>query len=128
MSPSPSDPVERLVSGPIVEAHTDDTLNRLAELMVEDSIGLVVIRDQNPVLGVVSERDIVRAVAEGLDFESDRAADVMALETVSIDASASIAQAASMMIDGGMRHLPVMKGEKVVGVVSIRDLLAAHTD
>jgi len=128
MSPSPSDTVERLINGPAVEVHTDDTLTRIAELMVEDSIGLVVVRGEQPLVGVVSERDIVRAVAEGADLESDRAGDVMALETVSVACDATIAEAAQMMIDGGMRHLPVLKDDRVVGVVSIRDLLAAHVD
>ena len=128
MSPSPSDTVERLINGPAVEVHTDETLTRIAELMVEDSIGLVVVRGEQPLVGVVSERDIVRAVAEGVDFESDRAGDVMALETVSVPSDATIAEAARMMIEGGMRHLPVLKGDRVVGVVSIRDLLSAHVD
>lgn len=128
MSPSPSDTVERLINGPAVEVHTDDTLTRIAELMVEDSIGLVVVRGEQPLVGVVSERDIVRAVAEGADLESDRAGDVMALETVSVASDATIAEAARMMLEGGMRHLPVLKGDRVVGVVSIRDLLSAHVD
>lgn len=128
MSASPSDPVERLVSGPAVEVHADDTLTRIAELMVEDSIGLVVVRGEQPLVGVVSERDIVRAVAEGADFESDRAGDVMALETVSVPADATVAEATQLMIDGGVRHLPVVKGDKVVGVVSIRDLVSAQLD
>ncbi len=128
MAASFSDPVERLVSGPVVEAHTDDTLTRIAELMIEDSIGLVVIRDQNPIVGVVSERDIVAAVADGVDFESERAADVMAMDTVTIDAASPISEARSMMETGGMRHLPVLKGGKVIGVVSIRDLLGVVGD
>ena len=128
MAASFSDPVERLVSGPVVEAHTDDTLTRIAELMIEDSIGLVVIRDQNPIVGVVSERDIVAAVADGVDFESERAADVMAMDTVTIDAASPISEARSMMETGGMRHLPVLKEGRVIGVVSIRDLLGVVGD
>jgi CBS domain-containing protein len=93
---------------------------------IEDSIGLVVVRGEEPLVGVVSERDIVRAVAEGADLESDRAGDVMALETVSVGADASVAEASRLMVEGGMRHLPVMKGDKVVGVVSMRDVLAVH--
>lgn len=128
MSANSNDPVERLVSGPAVEAHTDDTLTRIAELMVEDSIGLVVIRDQKPIVGVVSERDIVAAVADRVDFDVERAADVMTMDTVTIEASAPVAEARKLMAEGGMRHLPVTKGDKVVGVVSIRDLLTVDGD
>ena len=128
MPTNETDPVERLVSGPVVEAHTDDTLTRIAELMIEDSIGLVVIRDQNPIAGVVSERDIVAAVADGVDFDSERAADVMSIETVTIDAAAPISEARQMFMDGGIRHLPVTNGEKVIGVISMRDLLGVGSD
>lgn len=128
MPPNSSDPVERLMSGPIVEARTDDTLTRIAELMIENSIGLVVIRDQNPIAGVVSERDIVAAVADGADFEVDRAADVMALETVTVDAASPISEARALMVEGGIRHVPVTKDDRAVGVVSIRDLLTVEGD
>lgn len=126
MSPTPSDHVDRLITGPAVEAHTDDTLKRVAEMITADSIGLVVVRGEEPLAGVVSERDIVRAVADGVDLELERASDVMALETVSVPSDATIADAARLMIDGAMRHLPIVNGDKVVGVVSIRDLLTAY--
>lgn len=126
MSPSPDDHVERLVGGPPIEVNPDDTLVRVAELMAEDSIGLVVVRGSGPLAGVVSERDIVTAVAEGVDLDADRAGDLMTLQTTSIAADRPTSEAARMMIDGGVRHLPVTKGERVIGVLSMRDVLAAY--
>lgn len=126
MSLSPDDPVERLVTGPPLAVHADDTLMRVAELIIEDSVGAVVVRGSDGPAGVVSERDIVGAVVEGLDLEADRASDVMAMEVVSIDAQEPISAAASLMLSGSVRHLPVVADGALVGVVSIRDVLAVY--
>jgi len=126
MPPTPQDPVESLITGPPVEVRVDDTLLRIAELMAEDSIGAVMVHGPAGPAGVVSERDLVLAVAEGTDLESDRAGDLMALDVVTVDARQPVSVAAALMLDGGMRHLPVMAGGKLVGVLSMRDVLAAY--
>lgn len=126
MSLTPDDAVERLVTGPPLAVHADDTIMRIAELIIEDSVGAVVVRGSDGPAGVVSERDVVAAVVEGLDLEADRAADVMAMEVVSIDAAEPISAAASMMLSGGVRHLPVVADGALVGVVSIRDVLSVY--
>jgi CBS domain-containing protein len=126
MTVTPADPVERLLGGPLVAVHPDDTLLKVAEMIVEDWIGAVVVRGHDGPAGVVSERDIVTACAEGLDLESDRASDVMAMDVVTIDASEPISAAANAMITGGVRHLPVVADGVVIGVVSMRDVLAVY--
>lgn len=126
MSRTPQDSVESLITGPPVEVRVDDTLLRVAEVMVEDSIGAVFVRGDDGPVGVVSERDLVLAVAEGTDLESDRAGDLMALDVVTIESHQPVSAAATMMLEGGIRHLPVMSGTKLVGVLSIRDVLAAY--
>lgn len=126
MSLSPADPVERLLTGPPVAVHADDTLLRVAETIVEDSIGAVVVRGSEGPAGVVSERDIVAAVVDGLDLEADRAGDVMSMDIVTIGADEPISAAADTMISGAIRHLPVVSDGVLVGVVSIRDVLAVY--
>ena len=76
--------------------------------------------------GVLSERDIVRAVANGEDVDDVRAEDVMAVDVVTIGLDATVTEAADVMEAGNIRHLPVTDDDKVVGMVSIRDILAAH--
>jgi CBS domain-containing protein len=126
MSLTPSDPVERLLTGPPVAVHADDTLLRVAETIVEDSIGAVVVRGAAGPAGVVSERDIVAAVVDGVDLEADRAGDVMTMDLVTIGADQPISAAAETMISGAIRHLPVVSDGVLVGVVSIRDVLAVY--
>ncbi|MFZ4518071.1 MAG: CBS domain-containing protein [Microthrixaceae bacterium] len=126
MSLSPSDPVERLITGPPVAVHPEDTLLTVAEMLIEDGIGAVVVRGTEGPSGVVSERDIVNAVVDGVDLDADRASDVMAMDVLTIDAAEPISAAATAMITGSIRHLPVVSDGVVVGVVSIRDVLAVY--
>jgi CBS domain-containing protein len=126
MTLTPDDPVERLLTGPPVAVHAEDTLLSVAELFVEDSIGAVVVRGPDGPVGIVSERDVVAAVVDGLDLEADRASDVMAVDILTIDADRPISAAADAMVSGAVRHLPVMADGVLVGVVSIRDVLAVY--
>jgi CBS domain-containing protein len=126
MTLTPDDPVERLLTGPPVAVHAEDTLLSVAELFVEDSIGAVVVRGTDGPAGIVSERDVVAAVVDGLDLEADRASDVMAVDILTVDADQPISAAADAMISGAVRHLPVMSDGVLVGVISIRDVLAVY--
>lgn len=126
MALTPDDPVERLLTGPPVAVHAEDTLMKVAEMIIEDSVGAVVVRGAEGPAGVVSERDIVGAVMDGLDLEADRASDVMAMDVVTINGDEPISAAASAMITGAIRHLPVMTDGVLIGVVSIRDVLAVY--
>ena len=126
MTLTPDDPVERLLSGPAVSVHADDTLLRVAETLVEDGIGVVVVRGPEGAIGVVSERDLVDAMVEGLDLEAARAGDVMSVALLTVAADEPISAAASAMITGAVRHLPVLADGVLIGVVSARDVLAVY--
>ena len=65
----------------------------------------------------------MRAIADDVDPDDERAADVMSVDVVSAESSTSIAEATDMMIAGGVRHLPVVEEDHVIGVVSMRDLI-----
>ena len=124
--PGPDDAVRDLVRRGTVTVAPSATLRDVAEVMEREEVGAVVVVVDGRAAGVLSERDIVRAVANGDDIEDDRAEDVMAVDVVTISLDASISEAADAMAAGNIRHLPVVDDETVVGVVSIRDVLAAH--
>lgn len=123
---SPHEPVTRLVRrGPVTVAPTV-TLRELSEVLVREEVGVaLVMRDGAPV-GLVSERDVVRAMQDGHDVDDDRVGDVMTFEVVAIDAHQPITAAAELMLDGEIRHLLVSDGDRSLGVISIRDVLKAH--
>jgi len=105
----------------------DSTAYEAASLMTSANIAaIVIVDDNNKVSGIITERDLTRrVVAKGLDPKETPIADVMTEnpETLSPDDSAS--DALEMMLSRHFRHLPVIDGEKCVGMVSIRDLYKA---
>lgn len=107
----------------------DTTLKDVADILVREEIGCLVVRGTDAPAGVVSERDLVRAISDTADMEVDRASDVMAYEVLGVDPDDTLEDAARLMLDGGIRHLPVLKdGHTVVGMISIRDVLAKVLD
>ena len=122
----PDEPVTRLVRrGPVTVAPTV-TLRELSEVLVREEVGVALVMRDAMAVGLVSERDVVRAVADGHDVDDDRVEDVMTFEVVAIDSHETITSAAEQMLDGEIRHLLVSDGEQSLGVISIRDVLAAH--
>lgn len=116
-----------LIHAPAIEVWPDTPLRSLAELLVENDIGAALVRGANGGLsGVISERDVVRALAEGADPDEESVGDYMTLDVEFAPADATAAQLADTMIADAIRHLPIEDGDgKVLGVLSIRDVLAA---
>jgi CBS domain-containing protein len=100
------------------------TVGEVLQLLVERAIGCVLIVEEGRLAGIFTERDAV--VRIGADIEDCRnlpVADFMTANPETIEADAQIAYALQKMDAGGYRHLPVMASGRVVGVVSIRDIL-----
>jgi CBS domain-containing protein len=93
-------------------------------IMLEHNAGALVVRDGGRMVGIVSERDLVRSVAgRGLGFETTAVADVMTREVLYLQPDQTTEEAMALMVSKGVRHLPVLEGESLVGMVSVRDLV-----
>ena len=101
------------------------TLREAAETMIRNDIGFVVVLRAKRIMGVVSERDLVRAMSDRADPDDERVADVMSVDLAMAAPCTSVADAVRIMLGGDIRHLPVTDNGRLVGVISIRDLLAA---
>jgi CBS domain-containing protein len=121
------EPVRALVTRPVVKVHHGATLREVAVTFAAESIGAAVVRDTDPP-GVVSERDIVRALADGADPDQERAGDVMTEEVAWVGPAEPLSRALRLMLDNEIRHLPVIDDGVVVAMVSARDVLTAVTD
>lgn len=99
------------------------TLRQSAELMAEEGIGALVVAEAGALMGIVTERDLICAIAEGNDLD-DSLRDVVVLEPFGVDVDASVDDAAEIMRDKGIRHLLVTNEGRLWGVLSIRDMLA----
>jgi len=95
-------------------------------LMAEKSCGALLVMDGARMAGIVSERDYARKVIlAGRSSKDTLVSDVMTSDVVSVEPGRSIEECLSLMTDRRIRHLPVIDGEKVLGVVSIGDLVKA---
>jgi CBS domain-containing protein len=97
-------------------------LTEVADRMVARDVGAVLVLEDERLVGILTERDVLRAVAGGLD-EGTIVADWMTRDPETMEPDEPIRQAAVLMIHGGFRHLPIVEGERVVGMLSIRDLM-----
>lgn len=126
----PTDPVSKLTSMAVATIAPTGTLQAAAEAMTSEELGLLVVttgKDDGSV-SVLSERDIVAAIAEGLDLGSERVVDHCRSEVVAVEETVSIADAARTMAEARIRHLAVSRDGYVIGIVSIRDVIVVLVD
>jgi len=92
--------------------------------MAERSVGTAVVTQNGKVVGIVSERDVIRKVIlENKDITTVAAKDIMSTELSAVAAETSIEDCMALMTEKRIRHLPVMCGEKLCGIVSIGDVV-----
>ena len=117
--------IAELIEGQILTVlDADDKVREAARRMSERNIGAAAVVDEGKLTGIFSERDLMtRVVAQGLNPDSTTVGDVMTRELVVIDPDENIDSAIERMHAIGSRHLPVVDEGKLVGMLSIRDLL-----
>lgn len=114
---------------PPITATPDARIKDIAKIMAERRIGLVVIVDKNQpdyAVGVVSERDIVKAVANNLDLNRP-VKDIMTSPVITVEGSEPVWTVARIMRQHNIRHVVVTRGGKLYGVISIRDLVGEES-
>ncbi len=116
-----------IMSRSLLTVEPNISVQEAARQMDERHVGAALVLEGDALRGIVTERDVLRAVAAG-PIEGVFVADCMTRHPETIDASETTRLATSLMIHGGFRHLPVLNGERVVGIVSIRDLMRITLD
>jgi CBS domain-containing protein len=97
-------------------------LKAVAERMVAKDVGAVLVIESGRLVGILTERDVLRAVAGGISDET-LVSDWMTRDPETMAPDETTRQAAILMIHGGFRHMPIVDGDEVVGMLSIRDLM-----
>jgi CBS domain-containing protein len=118
--------VSDVMSRDLLTIEQETTLVEAAAAMTERRVGAVLVVSGERLTGILTERDVLRAVASG--DVSGQVAHWMTRGPETIDADESTEQAGVVMIHGGFRHLPVLDGGKPCGIVSIRDLMRVALD
>ena len=117
-----------LISGLATVIGPEATLGDAAEALGDyDLGGLAVVSDRN-LVGIVTERDLVRALGAGADTESELVADWMADAPDTFSPDVDVTEAAAWLLEVGYRHMPVMEDGELLGIVNIRDILRAVID
>lgn len=100
----------------------DDTLAEAAAKMWSQQTGSLLVMDGERLVGIVTERDVLKAVGGGLDPSKLPLKDVMTTDVITIAPQTRLKEAAKLMAEKWIRHLPVVDGGRVVGIISQRDL------
>jgi CBS domain-containing protein len=114
--------VDRHMSRDLLTVEAGLPVVAVARRMVDRNVGAVLVLEDGRLAGIMTERDLMRAVARGLSDDTV-VSECMTADPETIAPDDTIEHAAVLMIHGGFRHLPVVDGDDVVGVLSIRDLV-----
>lgn len=112
----------------LVTVEPATTLRRAAKVMTDRGVGCAVVVEKENVAGIVTERDILRSIAEDGRMDEVTVNDVMTRDVVSGAPGWELLKAVHTMTEGGFRHLLVMEMDDPVGIVSLRDLMIAMAD
>ena len=121
--------VRDVMSSTVLSVGPTHTLRQVAQAMATKKVGAAVVHDPDadgP--GILTERDMLEAIAQGQDPDTEPAAEHLTKEAVVASPDWALLQAAQTMLSGGFRHLVVCDGDEVVGVLSVRDVLRAWTE
>jgi CBS domain-containing protein len=114
--------VSEIMTGAAVTDQADDTLREAARKMWKQQTGSLLVMDGEDLVGILTERDMLKAVATGARLDETRISEVMTKDVITVGPQTTIREAAKVMADRWFRHLPVVDGGTVIGVISQRDL------
>jgi CBS domain-containing protein len=104
----------------------EDTLGEVAERMTRENVGAVIVKDYGRLIGILTERDMLHAMAARVHTSDARVRQWMTADPITVSVDTELDDAAKIMLDNGFRHLPVVDGETVRGVVSLRRVLGGR--
>ena len=116
--------VQNGMSGVVLTVNPGHTLRDAARAMAERKVGAAVVIDPDaPGPGIVTERDLLESVAQGQDPDSEKVADHLSANLTFAAPEWSLERAAEAMVRGNFRHLVVVSGGEIEGILSIRDIV-----
>ena len=121
-----SDTVRLFVSDDLISIEPAATLRQIAQHLNDEGVGALVVTEGNRLIGIVSERDVVRAVASDKDLDSTTAGELGTRQVVTCTPDTTVQTAAQLMMEHYVRHLLVEDPNGPIGMISARDLLGAY--
>lgn len=118
----PGDLVSALMSTKVVTVKSTDKVGKALQVMVRHKIGSIIIVEKGKPVGILTERDVSTRVAKGQNVRGMIVRNIMSKPLVTIGPSAEVSQAVEQMVRKDIRRLPVMEGDKLLGMVTERDI------
>lgn len=115
--------LKEIMTSAVFTTAPDETVAEVAGRMLKGRFGSAVVMQGSMLLGIFTERDVLRAAAAHADLTSSRVSDWMTSDPVTAEPDMAAEEAAEIMMSQGFRHLPVLEGHEVAGIVSLRDIL-----
>ena len=112
--------IGEIIGPTYIEVAPEDTLGEVAEKMRAQNVGAVVVKDYGKLIGILTERDMLRAMAARVHTSEARVRQWMTEDPVTASPDMTAQDAAEVMLSHGFRHLPVVDGPNVLGIVSLR--------
>ena len=120
--------IRDVMSTELITVSPDTTVAEAAAVMSARHVGSAIVLDQESLAGIFTERDILHALGSDFDAAAHTVQEWMTKDPATIDAGATVPAGIDRMLEGGFRHLPVLDGGALVGVVSLRDLSRGNAD
>lgn len=114
-----------LMNANVLSVAPTATVAEAATMMGERRIGSALVMEGDRLIGIFTERDIVRALGQDFGAAERPVSEWMTADPITVPPGTAADDALRTMLNGGFRHLPITEGDRVLGVVSIRDLSAA---
>lgn len=114
--------VSEIMNKSVISVEKDDTIKMAVKKMVHGDIGAVIVAEKDTPIGILTERDIIKYLAnETMDLEN-KVELIMSTPLISVDSSTSLDKAADIMLTNNIRRLMIMEKDKYVGIISQREL------
>lgn len=118
--------LDQIMTREVFTTAPDAKVVDVAKSMVKGRFGSAIVMQSSWIAGIFTERDVLRAAAAGADPNTASVGDWMTKDPVTVSPDIDSEEAAQMMVTHGFRHLPVVEGKEVAGIVSLRDVLSAR--
>ena len=121
-SAQPSELVSAVMSTKVVTVKTTDKVSKALQMMVRHKIGSIIVVDKGKPVGILTERDVSTRMARGQNVRGMAVGRVASKPLVTISPSAEVWRAVEQMVRKDIRRLPIMEGDRLVGIITERDV------
>jgi CBS domain-containing protein len=118
-------PIADVMTTRLVQAEPGESVRVAIRRMCDAGVGSIAVCDGSRLVGILTERDVLGLAARGLDLDDLLVREAMTERVVTVSPDADIVATARLMGERHIRHLPVVEGENLLGIVGIRDVLGA---